>query len=209
MDLGDDSLMRCANATLLLALGVPLLFVYRDHSSMAGSAWGVVMSCLAPSSLCSSCDGPTGDELLARFLFFRGKGVFTACEPLHISISSGEATGCGACLEESSTLPTRSASGSLVVAGVDGGGQSRMVGSFGVLLVAPTSFATRFAFGVPMGLAVFPRAVGRFSFSASRCRRYSAVGAPSMNWKALSLVRVWVEGMMGGPVTTCRACGAA
>jgi hypothetical protein len=176
---------------------------------MAGSAWGVVMSCLAASSLCSSCDGATGDELLARFLFFRGKGVFTACDPLQINCSSGEATGWGACLEESSTLPTRSASGSLVVAGVDGGGQSRMVGSFGVLFMVPASLATLFAFGVPMGFGVFPSGVGMFSFSASRWRMDSAVGAPSMNWKALSFVRVWVEGMIGGPLTTCRACGAA
>ena len=167
------------------------------------------MSCLVASSLYSSCDGATGDELLARFLFFRGKGVFTACDPLHINCSSGEATGCGACLEESSIFPTRSASGSLVVAGVDGGGQSRIVGSFGVLFVVPISFATLFVFGVPIGFDVFPNAAGRFSFSASRCLRDSAEGVPSMNWKALSFVRVWVDGMIGGPVTTCRACGAA
>jgi hypothetical protein len=168
------------------------------------------MSCLVASGLCSSCDGATGDELLARFLFLRGKGVFIACDPLHINCSSGEATGWGACLEESSTFPTKSASGSLVVAGVDGGGQSEMVGSLGVLFGAATSFTTLFAFGVPIGFGVFASRAGRFSFSASRrLRKESAVGVPSANAKALSLVRVWVEGIIGGPVTTCRACGAA
>jgi hypothetical protein len=173
--------MRWAKATPLLALGVPLLLVYRDHSSRAGSGWGVVKSWRAGSSLHSSCEGATGDELLARFLFFRSRGVFTACDPLHISCSSGEATGCGACLAESSTFPTRSASGSLVVAGVDGGGQSRMVGSLGVLFVVATCFATLFGFGVPMGLSVFPGAVGRFSLSASRWLMESTAGAPSRN----------------------------
>lgn len=168
-----------------------------------------MISFRAGSSLLSSCDGATGDELLARFLFFRGKGVFTACEPLHISCSSGEATGGGACLDESSMFPTRSASGSLVVAGVDGGGQSVMVGSFGVLLLFPTSLVTLFALGVAMDFGALPSAAGRFSFSASRAFRDSAVGAPSMNWKALSFLRVWVDGMMGGPVTTCRVGGAA
>jgi len=175
---------------------------------MAGSAWGVVISFRAGSSLLSSCDG-AGDELLARFLFLRGKGVFTACDPLHISCSSGEATGGGACLEESSMFPTRSASGSLVVAGVDGGGQSVMVGSFGVLLAFPTSFVTLFALGVAIDFGGFPSAAGTFSFSASRAFRDSTVGAPSMNWKAFSFVRVWVDGMMGGPGIGCRVGGVA
>jgi hypothetical protein len=165
------------------------------------------MSFLAESCLCSSCDGATGDELLARFLFLRGKGVFTAWDPRHISCSSGDGAGCGACRDESSTLPTRSASGSLVVAGVDGGGQSTMVGNFGVLFVVPTSFTTLEVFGVLIGFVAFPSAAGRFSFSASRSFAVSTEGAPSMNWKALSFLRVCVEGMIGGPVTTC--CGWA
>jgi len=106
-------------------------------------------------------------------------------------------------------FPTRSASGSLVVAGVDGGGQSVMVGSFGVLLVFPTSLVTLFALGVAMDFGGFPSAAGMFSFSASRAFSDSAVGAPSINWKALSFVRVWVDGMMGGPGITCRVGGAA
>lgn len=157
-----------------------MLFVYRDQSSMAGSAWGVVISCLFESSLDSSWEGPTGEELLARFLFFRGNGVFTACEPLHINCSSGEATG-GACLVESSTLPTRSASGSLMVAGVDGGGQSTTVGSFGVLLPVPISVRVLFVFGVPIDLDPFPGTLRRFSFSASRSLALATDGTPSMN----------------------------
>lgn len=201
-DRGDDSLMRCAKATLLLALGVPLLLVYRLHNSIAGSACGVVISILAESSLRSSCDGATGDELRARFLFFRGRGVLTGCDPRQINCSSGETMGFGACLEESSTLPTRSANGSLVVAGVDGGGQLVVVGGLGVLFGFPRSFMTLDALGV------WSRAATRFSFSASRSFADSTKGAPSMNWKALSFVRVCVDGMMGGPVTTCRAGGA-
>lgn len=147
------------------------------------------MSCLFGSSLDSSWDG-TGDELLARFLFFRGKGVFTACDPLHINCSSGEAAGGGTCLEESSTLPTRSASGNLVVAGVDGGGQSVTVGGFGVLFTFPTSLTTLLVLGVPTNLDPFPGAACIFSFSASRSLTLSTDGAPSTNWKALSFVRV-------------------
>lgn len=155
-----------------------------------------------------SCDGATGEELRARFLFFRGSGVLTVCDPLQISCSSGEATGFGACLEESSMLPTRSASGSLVVAGVEGGGQFRIVGSLGVFSRLPTSFMILEAFGVSLDFEALSNAADRFSFSASRSFTVS-VGAPSMNWNALSLVRVCVDGIMGGPVTTRRAGGAA
>jgi hypothetical protein len=195
--------MRCAKATLLFAVGVPLLLVYRDHSSMAGSAWGVVISGLGPSSLWSSCDGPTGDELRARFMGLRRMGVVVGCEPRQNSCSSGEATGLAVCRDESSTFPTRSASGSLV-AGVDGGGKVLFCDSLGVSNGASMSFVTLFAFGVSLALSGLSDATGRFSLSMVD----SAPGAPSMNWKALSLVRVWVEGMMGGPVTTCRAGGA-
>jgi hypothetical protein len=76
------------------------------------------------------------------------------------------------------------------------------VGSFGVLLAFPVSFTTLDAFGVPMVFDFLPSAAGRFSFSAARSLTVSPVGAPSMNWKALSFVRVWVEGMIGGPVMT-------
>lgn len=94
-------------------------------------------------------------------------------------------------------LPTRSASGGRFMAGVEGGGQLLEVAGLGVTAVLPTFLAGGTAF-----------AAGRFSFSALRCLLVSAVGAPSMNWKALSLVRVCVDGMIGGPVTTCLVGGA-
>ncbi len=129
-------------------------------------------------------------------------------EPLQISCSSGEATGFGICLEESSTLPTRSASGSLVALGVDGGGQFAMVGGFGVLFALAAGSMTLEALGVSFDIDVLLAVMGTFSLSCSRVFVASTMGAPSMNLKALSLVRVWVDGMMGGPVTTCRRGGA-
>lgn len=156
----------------------------------------------------SSCDGGgTGEELRARFLFLRGIGVLTVCDPLHISCSSGEATYFGACLAESSMLPTRSASGSRVVAGVDGGGHDLVVGGLGVFSVFPRSLTILEIFGVSIAMAL-SNVVGWFSLSASRSFGVSPGCAPSMNWKALSFVRVCVDGMIGGPATTCRGGGA-
>jgi hypothetical protein len=130
------------------------------------------------------------------------------CDPRHTSCSSGETTGCGACLDESSMLPTRAASGSLFMAGVDGGGQDLEVAGLGVVLALAGSW-TFCNVLVVLSVAALPMAAGRFSFSASRCLAFSTGGAPSMNWKALSFVRVCVEGIIGGPVTTRRSGGAA
>ena len=106
-------------------------------------------------------------------------------------------------------LPTRSASGSLVVAGVEGGGHALAVGRFGVLAAFAASLIILDVFGVSIPFVVLLfNAAGRFSFSAWRSSVVSRVGAPSMNWKAFSLVRVCVDGIIGGPVTTCRV-GAA
>lgn len=145
----------------------------------------------------SSCDGPTGEELRARFLFLRGTGVPTGCEPRQYSCSSGESAASVACLDVSSVLPTRSDNGSLA-AGVDGGGKDLLCGRRGVSNASSTSF-TFDVFGVSWGFDVVCR---RFSFSGSSA-------SVSSSWKALSFVRVWVDGMMGGPVTTCRAGGAS
>lgn len=167
----------------LAPLGVPLLFVYRFQSSCAGSAWGVIKSFLADSGgFGSSWDGAAGDELLARFLF-RGNGVLTGCDPRQHSCSSGDTIGLTICLLESSTLPTSSASGSLVC-GVEGGGQLFEVANLGVSEGLWMLSVTRETFGVSLDLfaadvASFP--ADAFSFSASRSLIASAVGAPSMN----------------------------
>jgi hypothetical protein len=116
--------------------------------------------------------------------------VFIGCDPRHINCSSGETIGCGACRDESSMLPTKSASGSRFMAGVDGGGQDLDVAGFGVIAVLPASFTVRGAFVILVVVEALPRAAARFSFSASRSFAVSTVGAPSMNWKALSFVRV-------------------
>lgn len=88
-------------------------------------------------------------------------------------------------------LPTRSASGSRFMAGVDGGGQVLEVAGFGVTVVLSVSFTAAVILVVPFfEFGVFPSAAGRFSFSASRALTVSIDGAPSMNWKALSFVRV-------------------
>ena len=116
------------------------------------------------------------------------------CEPRQYNCSSGEITARAACLEVSSVLPTRSDSGSLAP-GVDGGGKDRPCGRRGVSKAPSVSLATLEALGV---LSAWAGASRRFSFSGSS-------GSAASSWKALSLVRVWVEGMMGGPVTTCRA----
>jgi hypothetical protein len=89
--------------------------------------------------------------------------------------------GCGACLEESSMLPTRSARGSLFIAGVDGGGQVFELAGLGVAAALSVSFTTTGAFVVPFKVEIFPSAAGRFSFSASRPLAVSRDGAPSMN----------------------------
>jgi hypothetical protein len=104
-------------------------------------------------------------------------------------------------------LPTRSASGRRFMAGVVGGGQVLDVAGFGVVTVVP--FTLRGSLVVPSDVDFFPRGATRFSFSASRLLAVSTVGAPSRNWNDLSFVRVWVDGIMGGPVTTCLAGGAA
>ena len=111
--------MRCANATPLFVVGVPLLFVYRLHNSCAGSAW-LSPSCITESNLYSSCEGAAGDELLARFRPLRCIGVIVGCEPRQNNCSSGEIFAFAERREESSTFPTRSASGNRV-AGVEGG----------------------------------------------------------------------------------------
>jgi hypothetical protein len=104
---------------------------------------------------------------------------------------------------ESSALPTNSASGSLV-AGVDGGGQVVDLASSGVSFVFESAMLTDLeVFGV--SLAFGP--IDMFSFSASQFFTLSTVGAPSMNWKALSFVRVCDDGMMGGPVRGGGASG--
>lgn len=95
------------------------------------------------------------------------------------------------------------------MAGVEGGGQLLDVAGFGVAPAFAASLTAWNALVIPSTGAALPGAASRFSFSASRSFRVSTVGAPSMNWKALSLVRVWVDGMMGGPVTTRLAGGAA
>lgn len=87
-------------------------------------------------------------------------------------------------------LPTRSASGSLFMAGVDGGGQDFEVAGFGVVVAFPGSFPFCNALDTPSLVEAFPTATELFSFSASRSFVVSTVGAPSMNWKALSFVRV-------------------
>jgi hypothetical protein len=68
------------------------------------------------------------------------------------------------------------------MAGVDGGGQDFEVAGFGVVVAFPVSFT--------FCNEAFPTAAELFSFSASRSFVVSTVGAPSMNWKALSFVRV-------------------
>lgn len=85
-------------------------------------------------------------------------------------------------------------------------GKHLLGGSRGVSKALSMSFTTLDVLGVCFveGLS---SAVGQFSFSASRSLADSS-GSVSSSWKALSLVRVWVEGMIGGPVTTCRARGA-
>jgi hypothetical protein len=86
-------------------------------------------------------------------------------------------------------LPTRSASGSLFMAGVDGGGQVFEVASFGVAVFI-VSFAACTDLDIPSFADALPSAEGWFSFSALLSLVASTVGAPSMNWKALSLVLV-------------------
>lgn len=94
------------------------------------------------------------------------------------------------------------------MAGVDGGGQVLEVAGFGVVAAFTVSFAACTVLVIPSFAVALPSAEGWFSFSALLSLVASTVGAPSMNWKALSFVRVWVDGMIGGPVTTCRAGGA-
>jgi hypothetical protein len=48
-----------------------------------------------------------------------------------------------------------------------------------------------------------------FSFSCSGFFMASAAGTPSMNWKAFNFVLACVDGMIGGPVTTCLGGGAS
>lgn len=89
--------------------------------------------------------------------------------------------GKGACREESSIFPTRSASGSRFIAGVEGGGQVFEVAGFGVTagFIDSIGFITTFA---SIGVAsVCCLAAWRFSFSAKFSLLSSPAGAPSMN----------------------------
>lgn len=108
------------------------------------------------------------------------------------------------CLEESSTFPTKSAKGSLV-AGVEGGGGFFDWARFGV----SEGFWTFRTPSTTLDVSFVCDAIGIFSFSASRSFMSSTTGAPSINWKAFSFVRVCTEGIMGGPVTTRRGGGGA
>ena len=76
------------------------------------------------------------------------------------------------------------------MAGVDGGGQDFEVAGFGVVVAFPVSFPVGKALDIPSLAEALPTATALFSFSASRSFVVSTVGAPSMNWKALSFVRV-------------------
>jgi hypothetical protein len=76
------------------------------------------------------------------------------------------------------------------MAGVDGGGQDFEVAGFGVVVAFPVYFPACKALDIPSLAEAFPTATALFSFSASRSFVVSTVGAPSMNWKALSFVRV-------------------
>jgi hypothetical protein len=147
----------------------------------------------------SSCDGAAGEELRARLWCFRSRGVCVGCDPRQISCSSGDTMGSGACRDESSMLPTRSASGSLFMAGVDGGGQVLEVAGLGAMAGVSTAFTVGVALPVVDSI---PRAVVEFSFPPPRSSSTSTAGTPSMNWNFLSFVRVYEDGIIGGPVTT-------
>jgi hypothetical protein len=77
-------------------------------------------------------------------------------------------------------LPTRSASGSLFIAGVDGGGQVLEV-ALGVGTAFPASFAACTDLVIPSFTEALPSAEGWFSFSALLFLLASTTGAPSMN----------------------------
>lgn len=83
--------------------------------------------------------------------------------------------------------------------GVEGGGQVLVVAGFPLSVPGFDKLID-----VPSTFDVLPNAAGLFSFSPPRSRADTTVGAPSTNWKALSFVLVWVDGIMGGPVITCR-----
>lgn len=148
---------------------------------MEGSAWRVVMSFLAESSLCSSYGGATGDELLARFLLLRSRGVFTACESLHINCSSGEATGCGACLEESLIFPRDQPAVALWWLELRAADSLRWLGVLLSFFLFPICCASLSAFDVSIDLGAFPARRAGSLFPASHSLAVSTVGAPSMD----------------------------